>query len=113
MKENDDLDENLYHLTFRFDTACECIVTIFLCAKETKNAVNYPLLYLLQIYFRFYTSPMHGAPKTYKFSAGNNQVFPKKAASIDLNVYTKEELLFQENSYYPIVIFMVLCIVKA
>jgi len=96
--ESDDSNENLSYLDFKFDAASDCIVTIYFCAKETKNALNYPLL--------FYTSPMHGAPKSYKFTAGNNQQFPNKAAAVDLSVYTKEELQFQENSYYPLVIFM-------
>lgn len=89
-----------------FDANYECIVTIYICARECRNAANIPLY--------FYTDPSMPTPCAYKFSSGLEQKFPSKLFVIETSKYNQgtggvqgcrqEDLFNITEDFYPIVI---------
>ena len=99
-------DHTKYLLDLKFDANYECIITVYICAKECRNASNIPLF--------FYTDPYMLKPVSYKFSPGLQQKLPEKLCLIDISPYTqgpdgtqgcrKEDLFTVKPDFYPIVI---------
>ena len=65
-----------YSLEMKFDANYECVITIYLCAMECRNAANIPLY--------FYCDPQMPAPCAYRFSSGLNQKFPSRVFILDV-----------------------------
>mmetsp|Transcript_37684 Transcript_37684/g.36140 ORF Transcript_37684/g.36140 Transcript_37684/m.36140 type:complete len:179 (-) Transcript_37684:169-705(-) len=80
----------------KFDANYECMITVYLCAQECRNASNIPLY--------FYTNPTYPSPNAYKFSPGLKQSFPQEVCVIKTNEYKTEDLTTLKEDYYPIVI---------
>jgi len=89
----------------KFDANYECIITIYVCARECRNASNIPLY--------FYTDPTLPVANAYKFSPGLNQDFPSKLWTFDTSAYNKaakvyggklEDLFSAYDDCYPLVI---------
>ena len=54
--------DNQHELELVFDANYECMITVYLCATEIRNAASTPLFY--------YTDQKYGVPNAYKFSPG-------------------------------------------
>ena len=99
-------DHTKYALDLKFDANYECIVTVYICAKECRNASNIPLY--------FYTDPSMPKPVSYKFSPGLQQSLPENLCVIDTSAYNqgidgtqgcrKEDLFTVKEDFYPIVV---------
>ena len=71
---------NQQEIEFIFDSNYECMITIYLCATEIRNASATPLFY--------YTDSMKfGSPNAFKFSSGLKQKFPKGVGRLNLSQY--------------------------
>ena len=70
-----------YSLDFLFDANYECIITVYVCTRECRNAANIPLY--------FYTDPEMPVPTSFKFSAGLGQKFPTKLCVLDTSKYNE------------------------
>ena len=91
---NDGQDQELELV---FDSNYECLITVYLCATECRNASATPLY--------FYTDAQkYGAPNAYKFSPGLKQSLPKNACRLNLKQYSPQELIHYMDNYYPIVL---------
>ena len=99
-------DHSKFTLDLKFDANYECIVTVYICAKECRNASNIPLF--------FYTDPYMPKPVAYKFSPGLQQSLPENLCVIDISPYNhgaegiqgcrKDDLYSAKEDFYPIVI---------
>lgn len=67
-----------YEMDMIFDSNYECMVTIYLCATEIRNASATPLFY-------YTDAQRYGAPNAFKFSAGLKQKFPKGVCRLNLS----------------------------
>jgi hypothetical protein len=100
-KEGENENDETYHLQFSFDTRYDCIITIYFCTTEARDAYNYPI---------YFMTPKHlPAPNSYKFANGTQQEFPTKVANIDASLYKIKDLLNFREDYYPLIISMVRC----
>jgi len=99
-------DPTKYTLDFMFNANYECIITIYICARECRNAANIPLCYVPE------ESMMKA--QAYKFSSGIRQKFPPNLFIVDTAQYDqgptgvqgcrKEDLFNEKDDFYPIVI---------
>lgn len=64
-----------------FDANYECIITVYICARECRNVANIPLY--------FFTDPSMPIPSAFKFSPGLDQKFPSKLCIIDTSKYNQ------------------------
>ena len=106
IKKLNSTDPYKYSLDLVFDANYECIVTVYVCARECRNATNIPLY--------FFTDPNMPVACAYKFSSGLNQSLPSKVCIIDTAKYnegptgnqgTRQEDLFTvKEDFYPIII---------
>ena len=90
----------------QFDANYECIITIYICAKESRNAASIPL--------SFYSDQDMQLPCAYKFSKGLKQKFPQDVFTLDISKYNQGpdgtlgcreiDLYHYTDDSYPIVI---------
>ena len=88
---------NQHELELMFDSNYECLITVYICATEIRNASTVPLF--------FYTDHQrYGAPNAYKFSSGLRQKFPKGVCRLNLSNYPMQDLTHYREDFFPIVI---------
>lgn len=57
-------EDNKYYIQFNYDSKHECIITVYFCITEARDAYNYPIYFM--------TPKTLPPPNSYKFSAGLN-----------------------------------------
>jgi hypothetical protein len=72
-------DPHRYYLEMQFDANFDCVISIYICARECRNATNTPLY--------FYTDPEMQKPEAFKFGPGLKQKFPPKLFVLDTSIY--------------------------
>ena len=88
---------NQHELDLIFDANYECMITVYLCATEIRNAQSTPLYYYTDL-------QKYGAPNAYKFSPGLKQKFPRNVCRLNLGQYQMHDLTHYREDFYPIVI---------
>lgn len=80
-----------------FDSNYDCLITVYICATECRNASATPLY--------FHTDAnKYGPPNAYKFSSGLKQSLPSNVCRLNLKQYSPQDLIHYMDNYFPIVI---------
>mmetsp|Transcript_47852 Transcript_47852/g.35073 ORF Transcript_47852/g.35073 Transcript_47852/m.35073 type:complete len:221 (+) Transcript_47852:206-868(+) len=79
-----------------YDANYECLITVYFCTQECRNASNIPLY--------FYTNPDYPNPTAYKFSSGLKQQFPENVCVLKASDFKLDDLVSLKEDYYPVVI---------